>query len=67
MALSSMTLSSVPRDWARGFRRVDQIYINVSAGLGCEHSQGIPRIRCNCPPEMSLINLLPKELHHGHP
>jgi len=34
--------------------------LNVSAGIGCEHTDGIPPIRFNCRPEMTLIELVPK-------
>jgi len=60
-----ITLSSVPRSWARGFRNVGRTHLNVSAGVGCEHKDGVPPIRFLCPPEMTLITLLPdrKEEH----
>ena len=51
-----LTLSAVPRDWARGFRSIhDGIHLNVSAGIGAEHAAGLPSIRFLCPPEMTLI------------
>lgn len=51
-----MTLSAVPRDWARGFRTIhDGIHLDVSAGIGAEHAAGLPSIRFLCPPEMTLI------------
>lgn len=52
-------LSRVPRAWGRGFREVGQTRLNVSAGIGAEHVLGIPSIRINCPPEMTLIELVP--------
>jgi predicted MPP superfamily phosphohydrolase len=59
-----MTMSSVPRDWARGWRRIDlaagcRTYLNVSAGLGAEHLAELPSIRLFCPPEMTLIEVVP--------
>ncbi len=54
-----VTFSGVPRDWARGYREEGQTRLNVSAGVGCEHAGGIPNIRFNCPPEMTLIELRP--------
>ena len=32
----------------------------VSAGVGCEHAEGIVDLRINCPPEMTLIELVPR-------
>lgn len=53
-----LTLSAVPRDWARGFRIIhDTIPLNVSAGIGAEHAAGLPSIRFLCPPEMTLIEV----------
>ncbi|MFO8026487.1 MAG: metallophosphoesterase [Opitutales bacterium] len=53
------TYSDVPRDWARGFRRVGIPYLNVSAGAGSNRHDGLPPIRFNCPTEMTLIELVP--------
>lgn len=55
-----VTLSRVPKEWARGFRRIGKPWLNVSAGLGAEHTAGLPAIRINCPPEMTLITLQPE-------
>lgn len=55
-----ITSSGVPRDWARGFRTVGQARFNVSAGIGSGHNKGLPAIRFNCPPEMTVIRLLPE-------
>jgi predicted MPP superfamily phosphohydrolase len=52
--------STIPRDWARGYRVVGNTRLNVSAGIGAEHHRGLPSIRLNCPPEMTLIHFLPK-------
>lgn len=54
-----ITFTRVPRDWARGFREVGRTRLNVSAGIGAEHAHGLPSIRINCPPEMTLIHFLP--------
>lgn len=51
--------SDVPREWARGFRRVGIPYLNVSAGAGSNRFGGLPPIRFNCPTEMTLIELVP--------
>lgn len=54
-----LTLSKIPRELARGLHTVGATRLNVSAGIGCEHAEGIPNIRVNCPPEMTLIELVP--------
>jgi predicted MPP superfamily phosphohydrolase len=54
-----VTFSNVPRSWARGYREIGQTRLNVSAGVGCEHAYGLPNLRINCPPEMTLIELRP--------
>ena len=54
-----LTLSNVPRDWARGTVLLQNTTINVSAGIGAEHAGFLPSIRFNCPPEFTVIYLLP--------
>ena len=54
-----LTLSEVPRDKARGWYRFGRPWVNVSAGIGGEHAAGLPTIRVNCPPEMTLISVVP--------
>ncbi len=54
-----ITFSQIPRSWARGYREIGKTRLNVSAGIGSEHSAGLPSIRINCPPEMTLIELCP--------
>lgn len=54
-----VTCSTVPRDWAQGFRTVGATRLNVSAGIGTTRHRNLPPIRINCPPEMTLIHLLP--------
>ncbi|MFH1739759.1 MAG: metallophosphoesterase, partial [bacterium] len=54
-----VTASSIPAEWARGFRQIGNTQINISAGIGCEHVQEVTPIRFNCPPEMTLIELVP--------
>lgn len=58
------TYSEVPRDWARGFRRIGIPFLNVSAGVGSNRHEGLPPIRFNCPTEMTLIELLPLRSIH---
>jgi predicted MPP superfamily phosphohydrolase len=51
--------SQVPRQWARGFRRIGIPYLNVSAGAGSNRFGGLPPMRFNCPTEMTVIELVP--------
>ncbi len=51
--------STVPREWASGFRLIGIPYLNVSAGAGSNRYKGLPPIRLNCPTEMTLIELMP--------
>lgn len=51
------TASTIPNSWASGFRKVGQTHLNVSAGVGSEHLYGLPSIRLNCPPQMTLFLL----------
>jgi len=54
--------SSVPRAWASGSHSLPEGgTLNVSAGIGAEHAYGMPSIRFLCPPEMTVIDLLPVE------
>lgn len=52
-------LSKVPKSMASGFHKIGKTQINVSAGVGNEHAANLPAIRINCPPEITLIELLP--------
>jgi predicted MPP superfamily phosphohydrolase len=54
-----VTLSDVPREWARGFREEGLTRLNVSAGIGCERGPNLPPMRLLCPPEITVIDLLP--------
>lgn len=55
------TSSNAPKDWSRGYREVGRTRINVSAGIGASHNKGLPSIRINCPPEMTLIRFVPEK------
>ncbi|MGD1847145.1 MAG: metallophosphoesterase, partial [Salibacteraceae bacterium] len=55
-----LTLSKVPKDWARGYTQLANTHLHVSAGIGAEHEPWLPAIRFNCPPEITLIHLVPK-------
>jgi predicted MPP superfamily phosphohydrolase len=54
-----ITMSKAPRDWAWGFREVEGTRLNVSAGIGAEHADGLPSLRFNCPPEIVVIRIVP--------
>jgi len=58
--------SAVPRDWARGFRRIGIPYLNVSAGAGSNRYKGLPPLRFDCPTEMTLIELVPLHRHSAN-
>jgi predicted MPP superfamily phosphohydrolase len=57
------TMSEVPKQWASGFHQVGATRLNVSAGVGFEHNGGVPAIRVNCPPEMTVFDLVPVHRH----
>ena len=61
-----VTSSAVPRAWARGYREAGQTRIHVSAGIGAGHNKGLPSIRINCPPEMTLIHVVPEKYAAPH-
>jgi predicted MPP superfamily phosphohydrolase len=53
-----VTLTDVPRDVAAGgLHELDGRRIYVSRGVGVERGDHAPRIRFNCPPELSLLTL----------
>ena len=54
--------SSIPKEWAKGFRRIGIPYLNVSAGAGSNRRHGLPPLRFNCPTEITLIELVPIRL-----
>jgi predicted MPP superfamily phosphohydrolase len=51
-----LTLSNLPRRYARGLHRFGDHWLNVSAGIGMEGNHA-PRFRFLCPPEIDLIEL----------
>ncbi len=51
-----LTLSSLPRRFARGLHRFEDHWLNVNAGIGMEGNHA-PRIRLFCPPEVCLIEV----------
>lgn len=53
---SPITLTELPRRYARGLFRMGDHWLNVCAGLGMEGNHA-PRIRLFCPPEICLLRL----------
>ena len=49
--------SSIPKSWARGFKRIGATSFNVSAGIGVSHAWGLPPMRFRCPPTITVIHL----------
>lgn len=54
-----LTFSHTPRAWALGYRKIQNLHLNVSAGIGAEHASQLPAIRFNCPPAMTLFTIQP--------
>lgn len=54
-----VTDSKVPDAWSRGMTRIGNPLLNVSAGAGSNRFGGLPRLRFNCPTEITLIELIP--------
>lgn len=54
-----ITLSRIPKEWAMGYRKIRNIRLNVSAGIGAEHGGLLPSIRVNCPPAMTMFEFVP--------
>lgn len=52
------TASWLPRKHAAGLSRYDGVPLYVSRGIGCERGQA-PRLRLFCPPEVTLLSLVP--------
>mgnify|MGYP003322050790 FL=1 len=52
--------SKIPKKWAQGFHKIGIPHLNVSAGAGSNHFNGLPSKRFNCPTEISDINVHPK-------
>lgn len=55
---------SIPRWLAWGHHVVGSTRIDVSAGIGCRRNSGLPPLRFNCPPEMTLIRFTPGRSAH---
>ena len=52
-----VTFSNIPRDWASGFRKINNIYFNISAGIGVERIKNLLPIRFFTSPEITVITL----------
>ncbi|MCE9596210.1 MAG: metallophosphoesterase [Planctomycetes bacterium] len=59
-----MTLSELPREFARGLHPFGDHLLNVSPGIGMEGHHA-PRIRFWCPPEIDLLVLEGRAPAHG--
>jgi len=53
------TQSKVPNELSMGYHQVGRTRLNVTAGVGFEHGGDVPAIRVNCPPELTVVDLLP--------
>lgn len=51
-----MTLSDLPRRYARGLHRWEDHWLNVTAGIGMEGHHA-PRVRLFCPPEICVLEV----------
>ncbi|MEO1653189.1 MAG: hypothetical protein AAFU64_06570, partial [Bacteroidota bacterium] len=49
--------SRIPLEWSSGYIKTEGKNIHISAGIGAEHAYGLPSLRFNCPPEITLIEL----------
>jgi predicted MPP superfamily phosphohydrolase len=55
--------SIIPKQWSRGPTRIGTTLLNVSAGAGSNRFRGLPRLRFNCPTEITVIDLIPTQGH----
>ena len=55
------TASRLPRRYVQGFNEYGGFFLNVSAGIGCEHAFCLPPIRFLRPPELVLITIEPQD------
>jgi len=51
-----MTLSAMPRRYARGMHRMEDHWMNLNPGIGMEGHHA-PRIRFLCPPQIDLLTI----------
>ena len=55
-----LTDSLLPKRMSRGLHFWEATRIHVSSGLGTTHYGGLPALRFLCPPEMTVIQILPE-------
>lgn len=54
-------MSGVPRKYAKGFHKIkEKTYLNVTNGVGVEHLNNVMPIRFFCPPDITVITLIPE-------
>lgn len=53
------TKTPLHADLARGCHHVGDTTLNVSAGIGTQRAFGLPPMRLGCPPEFTLVDVLP--------
>ena len=53
-----LNASKTPKSWAKGFRKVYRTSLNVSSGVGTERAPGLPSIRFNCPPSITIFKII---------
>ena len=53
-----LNASKTPKDWAKGFTKFDHTALNVSSGIGTERIEGLPPIRFNCPPTITIFKII---------
>jgi len=56
-------LSNLPNKYVRGLFHLHDMVLHVSAGVGLEGGYA-PHVRFNSPPEITLLRLVPKTVHH---
>ena len=54
--------SEIPKKWSRGFHKIGIPYLNVSAGAGSNRYNGLPEMRFNCPTEITVLKIKPKQI-----
>jgi uncharacterized protein len=55
-----VTFSALPRDKIIGMHAYGRTQINVSKGVGAEHHLDLPSLRLFCPPDITVIHVVPQ-------